>query len=897
MHDDELIFEQSLLYNPGSDSDTNGKTARSSVTKLAPFLYKMDGAMLDDNAAEVFVRRYPDAISTVVGCSAIYKSGLMGHNFDAPYDDTVSFVVKTDARYGRHASIGIASVPKILTEELMGADITDEKAKEAVSVVPYFVVDGVNDAGVMVSMNMMPGADTGVASDDSGACAIFAVRRVLDYATSAQDAISVLENSNFWFPEGDSIKAGFYLLIADKNGVILSDLNGHQKILDSTEKPILTSFRSIGWDGTDSTLEPYANGIERYNILDSMYDSANTVDGMIELLKGVRYTGVYDQTKDIPWISDYNSDWSDIGFNDLTVGSNPADYVGVIDHFVQLFQARERDGKTKQTIHTAVYNLNDMSVSILVQEQNDINMVCMDNSFLIDAEVRRAKEAEQAIRDDFADTFASKEYAREQSSAAETAAKEYTDNGLANKLDKPTNNGKGSEEGDILYKTKGGSKWDKLPPLLPNVTEQDAGKVMFVNDEGKWAATDQFADYIKYVNITVQIVGNDGRMPAGGIIVAIHNNDNGDLVNQTDYEGQPVTLRVPRGLNYRITQTGTWDGYQNPTPQQITGAATVDTTVVFTYEAITVPETLRELAVIVKNGGAASMAEHIGLQFEDYFVEGGTRYDIIWDLKEVTEVEDESGAVHPGVILQWHYATPSMLPFDAPELVRVDLDESPIAQANVYYYGLQNGVYRPLEVQAGDTLPTTYDGIYKNEVYSADGLVLRRGYACYAESAVRKWLNSAEVAGGWFWSSHVGDVPPLMYNALDGFMHGCSAQILSMAKPVKVHTEWRGGHIDTYDTFFLPSVDNVCGNTNHNSDEGIPWHDWIDATGFTEPNNDPSDGRKAYLVNTLTPQEIGLRSANNAYQYITWMINTDGSIDGYAYASAERRYTPCCVIY
>lgn len=910
----ELEFDEDGMRGPAGKS---GDAPSLYIDKVAPYLYKADIKEYSYERGEVFVRKYyPDEASS--SCASLVKGTLFGHNYDDRYDNTAEFVVRTPARKGVNSVLGIAAVPGLLTVDMVDSTEENELTEAAYDVMPLFLVDGVNANGLAVSLHHMPDADTDSLSDDSGMCALFAVRYLLDHANTAEEAIELLQNQSFWFPKNDQIKSGFYLLISDKTGTFFSDLNGVSKLCELEEDQILTNFRKIGWDGTIDTLEEHANGIERHSLLSEVYDQINSESDLFEALKSVRYTGVYDTSKADFWYSDYNGDWSELGYGDLTIHSAHEDYAAAVEYSRDQFANRHRDGKTMQTVHSVVYDIDKLTMSVMVQEEDKVYRFCMDEMDMIYDEIERAKSAEEAIRSDFADQFYYKSEVDDALhdlgvSVLENVAENYhtksateelledlhqaideeTNDKLTHKADAYENEG---TAGQVLYRTETGAEWANLPTQLPDVTVEDNNKVLAVED-GEWVATDKYADYFRYVNITVSITSDNGGVPSGGISVTIKNGDTGDVINEAEYLGQPVTFRVPRGMHYVIEQSGKWEGYHNPTPDKIDGAATNDSTAVFTYEAIKVPNTLRELQIIVDGGSASSMKAHVGLQFDDVYTENGVEYPIIWDLKDVLSVADANGELHDAVILEWHHATPTTIPFDAPERVEVDLTEEPRALAGVYYYGLSGSTYRLLTVNVGDMLPTTYDGVYKNAIRSQDGSVIRRGYSNYGESAVRKWLNSDGAAGAWFEPSHIGDAAPDQAATIPGFMHGCSEQILSMAKPLKVKYIISSSETDEVcDRFFVPSVDEVYGNA-YSISEGTPWQDWVEATGMSSPGNDACDGRKIYTVGGSASQEIGLRTANIGYAYITWDIKPNGSIDGYTNASVARRYAPCCAVY
>lgn len=909
----ELEFEDSGMRGPEGKS---GDAPSLYIEKVAPFLYKAECKDLDIDKAETFVRKnYPDVDG---GCATVFRHNLFGHNYDERYDNTAEFVVRTPARKGVHASFGVAAIPGVLTADMVDAKEESELTREAYDVLPYFMLDGVNDQGVAVAIHHMPDEDYNHLSDDSGMCALFAARYILDNAGSAEEAVELIAQKQFWYPDNDSIKAGFYLFIADKNCAYKADLNGNSEIVKLGELPIMTNFRTIGWDGDFDSVELHANGIERFGIIRDSYDSIETSEDMLGVLKSVRYTGAYDTDKDEFWYSDYNGDWSELGFGDLTIHSEHEDYAAAVIYSHNQYINRERNGRTMQTVHTAVYNLEDLTLSVMAQEEDKVYLFCMSEMNLLYDEIERAKQAEQSIRNDFANQFYTKPEVDASLSdmkaevLGEVSDNYYdcnaitammtdmhsqidgeTDRKLDGKADAYENEG---ETGQILYKTETGAEWDNLPPQLPNVTIEDENKVMAV-ENGVWVATDKFADYFRYVNITVTIGSDNGGIPTSGLTVIIKDHETGDVINQAQYEGQPVTFRVPRGLYYIIEQYGKWEGYHNPTPDKIEGVATNDVSAVFTYEAIKIPETLRELQIIVDSGSASSLKSHVGLQFDDVYTENGVEYPVVWDLKDVIDVVGEDGQVRPGVVLEWHYATPTAMPFDAPEKLEVDLNTEPNALPGVYYYGLSGSTYKLLSVEEGDPLPTTYDGVFKNAIRNTDATVIRRGYSKYEESAIRKWLISDAPAGEWWSATHIGDMAPEQAETLPGFMHGCSEQILSMAKPVVIRSaETMENATELCDRFFIPSVDEVYG-LSHNVQEGVAWQDWVEATGFSEPDNSACTGRRIYSIGGAAAQEVGLRTANVGYQYIVWDIKTNGSLDGYTNASTSRRYTPCCVVY
>ena len=922
----ELIFDDPGLRGPKGE---NGDAPSQNVAKVAPYLYHIDYKDWD----YIYAALYADELASWQGgCSAIVNGDLIGHNLDDDYDERAEFVLSMIASKGRHASVGLASAPSYLLAQYVDAGVKNDDTEKGYNVLPFMTMDGINDAGVIAVMNSVPmdyGRTTGTNPDCDDMPEFCLVRYILDYAGSVQEAIDLVDNVNVYSPDSVAVKNEFYLIVADATRCVRIEFINNVMLcteLDKNIGTIGTNFLLHDYDGTVESLQPHANGVERYNILSAGFESSSTKAGMIELLKSVRYTKKYNEEEDPFWFSDYRKDWTEYGWKDLTKDSPEEDYLSPVEYSIDMYNMRKRNGITMQTVHTSVYDMNMKSLTVLSQESDQEHNFCLDLMPYIEAETERAVGEENDIRDELHQGYYTKDdvndlvYQTEQQIIDNVADNYYSkeeigsivlnigeaitheheviteevDQKLAEKMNVPENDG---SDGQMLYKTETGHVWGNAPRALPDVTAEDNDKIMAVED-GRWVLSDKFADYIRYINLIVNITSDNGGVCHGGLMITVMNADTHDVINMAEFRGQPVTFRVPRGLHYRIEQTGIWEGYHNPTPEYIEGAATVDANLVFTYEAIKIPETLRELEILVESGSAASLASHIGLQFADTYDDNGISYDIIWDLKHVKQVIGEDGESHTGVFLEWHNTTPNSLPFDAPERLAVDRSTTPVAEAGLYYYGLTGNTYKLLNLSTGEAIPyDDYDSIYVNAIRSTDASVIKRGYSRYSDSAVRKWLNSDADPGQWFTPSHVGDVPPTQAAEIAGFKKGCSEQILRMAKPVVFETaEAAYTNYELCDTFFIPSVTEVYG-IHDNVEEGVAWQDWIEATGFSLPSNDSCAGRKIYAPGTVSAQEVGLRTANVGYQYIVWDIKPNGSIDGYTNASATRKYTPCCVIY
>lgn len=265
---------------------------------------------------------------------------------------------------------------------------------------------------------------------------------------------------------------------------------------------------------------------------------------------------------------------------------------------------------------------------------------------------------------------------------------------------------------------------------------------------------------------------------------------------------------------------------------------------------------LEEIAKIVRCGNASKVFG-IGDQIiVPYTASNGTVYEFTWNITEFGDVTLADGETVPGMRLEAAYATVESIQFDAPE-------------------------------------PD-----------NADGNIQKYGYNRYSQSAIRQWLNSGKEKGQWWSAQSETDVAPSQLESINGFMRGFQKDFLDCLKPVKVqvatNTVTDGGVTDTiYDTFFLPSLEEVYGKPQAEGVEGSAELYWKRRLGITSPaeyHPTTYDGYKIFaLENKTSAQNCWLRSASRGYSYNTWNVGSGGYLYGYnAYNSF--RCAPACVI-
>ncbi|MCR4565523.1 MAG: hypothetical protein K5651_05470 [Bacteroidales bacterium] len=80
-------------------------------------------------------------------CSAVTIGNLTGRNLDWNYDDGAEFVIRTTKSDKRHASIGVSSLTVLPNEQ-----VEDGKYHKEFEIIPFLTLDGINDAGILVTI-------------------------------------------------------------------------------------------------------------------------------------------------------------------------------------------------------------------------------------------------------------------------------------------------------------------------------------------------------------------------------------------------------------------------------------------------------------------------------------------------------------------------------------------------------------------------------------------------------------------------------------------------------------------------------------------------------------------------------------------------------------------------
>lgn len=322
---------------------------------------------------------------------------------------------------------------------------------------------------------------------------------------------------------------------------------------------------------------------------------------------------------------------------------------------------------------------------------------------------------------------------------------------------------------------------------------------------------------------------------------------------------------------------------------------------------LTKPNVIQE---IVSRGLARkyfAVGDEIPIPWTDDHGDEPVDYQYPFIVADISDVQDANNATHRDALwLMAKYAAPNFgISFDTTLAIRVDTSVEPLADTTKWFYYTSNkGEYSRYYIGNGEALPTNIT-IYKS--IESGAASAKSGKRFWANSNIRQWLNSnAEKNEGWYADLYEGDTGPSeTIQKYPGFISGFPDKWKQIFKPVRVETirEITGTGISTettYDTFFIPSVEQVYGEPYSPSvTEGKAWEYWINATGLEQPDNgSSSEINQARIIKPLeNPEGDGVRTSLRTRARVTFreiMTLNNGYI--YNYSNSDR-HLPVTVLY
>ena len=357
--------------------------AYSAVSKITDYMYELsyDNLISEAEAEEYLSTKYKGSIGN---CTSVFNStGLLGRNLDWYYSNLAEFIIHTPSTATTHASVCIGGNIPGLTDEA----VSSGKSSDSYKYLPYTVVDGVNDDGLGISVNVVPtdsiyGRTTGTNLGKPGMCMLRIVRYVLDHHDDIDEAIEDLSNNwNIYSPSGSLNQEFHFLICKGSTSKVIEFINNTLVVPEDVRQDVITNFRVYNTELSGgivdkTTVEDYGMGIERYNIiLDSITSNSIPVDW--NLLDSLRYTNSYNPSQSPYWFTEFTGNFETYG--DLKVTSQDSAFSQIVADCQEKFQNRDRNiPDTWHTQHSVIYNLSSKTLQIKVQEKDTVYTVSLN---------------------------------------------------------------------------------------------------------------------------------------------------------------------------------------------------------------------------------------------------------------------------------------------------------------------------------------------------------------------------------------------------------------------------------------------------------------------------------------------------------------------------------------
>lgn len=291
---------------------------------------------------------YQSLVSAEIGgCSAVRIENRVGRNYDWKYDRAAEFVVKVSKVGSRHASVGIASLGSRLTENM----VMSGEYQPLYRALAGMTLDGINDAGVVAEINVIPRDSTKdpVESSTRNIHALAVVRYALDNFATALEAAQYIA-AHYYIPEG--FTDSYHWSIYDINESYIVEDGEYHKV--ESGRPILTNHRVYSTD-------LYGSGYSR----DAILSDASTIT---EALSSVKFTNAY--AEGFPWADEFAGQID--GQGEIPYTATERLRAWATEHITPLLNEErkpaERGNGCWQTVHSTIYDLENKTLAVCVQE-------------------------------------------------------------------------------------------------------------------------------------------------------------------------------------------------------------------------------------------------------------------------------------------------------------------------------------------------------------------------------------------------------------------------------------------------------------------------------------------------------------------------------------------------
>ena len=373
-----LFLDQKLVSKQPFSYDYLGMVVKYfDKKKIEDYLYEISYGNIDYNYAY-------SHFAPIGGCSAIRNCNFFGRNFDWLYNKQVQFVVHTPSSLDHYAVLGVSGIIPEVTQDNVDQESIIIDGTDMFKLVPFYLLDGINEKGIFCTHNITSLEDSfeqviHAKKEEKDVVSIpMLVRFVLDKFSTAQEAVNYLINYTTIFFTEEMTSAGYqsHFMIGDSTKTYILEFIGDK--ISVICKQYITNFNitdvKFNNDGTViyptptlSGINQFGFGLERWDIITKNYKTANTKEGMSQLLDLVKYSNGYDE--DSFWYSELSCNYNDDDGELITIDT-PKEKCTEAKQFVQeQYQTRDRtEENTWITCHSSVYDIKNKILYIKNQE-------------------------------------------------------------------------------------------------------------------------------------------------------------------------------------------------------------------------------------------------------------------------------------------------------------------------------------------------------------------------------------------------------------------------------------------------------------------------------------------------------------------------------------------------
>ena len=325
----------------------------NSITRINKYLYDAyyDVAMVTEQNYLAAKQELDKKMPPRFACTSARKGNFHMRNLDLFKDDTATFIVHVPATYRSYKYMGVAG------------GLQDYKAghiKDTPDLLPFVIVDGINEHGLVVNINVVPADVVGIVSPKvrgNNVSAIMFPAYVLRHYKTVDD---VLQGLNKDFHIYDMAQPGlehysFHFMVSDKDQTAIIEHNAKGEWLACSNN-IMVNFNEHLRKAYD--VEPTGAGIERYKLVESMLPYVQDMESAMDVCEAVKYSQAYTHWG---WISENYGELC----NKYT---NPADIYPAWNAERKVFLSGKRNTGVWHTMHSVVYNLASKEMLLAIQE-------------------------------------------------------------------------------------------------------------------------------------------------------------------------------------------------------------------------------------------------------------------------------------------------------------------------------------------------------------------------------------------------------------------------------------------------------------------------------------------------------------------------------------------------